>query len=117
MSGLTKSPEKIATKGNLIFNKHFTSIGHNINVLLLIDEEGNHINLFSTRQDITLEEVCSMIPECSKCILVDDSCSGPGINEETHEYYKFTQAEYDSYGGKTKIRKYKNKKTKKNKQL
>jgi hypothetical protein len=120
ISGLTKSPEKIAKKGNLIFNKNFSSIGDNINVLLLIDEEGNHINLFSTRQNISLEEVFTMIPECSKCIFTDASCSGPGINPETQDYYKFTQAEYDSYGGKTKTKKMKikkTKKTKKNKQL
>ena len=103
--GLVESPQKLAKIGNLIFNKEFTSYGPNINVLLLIDEEGNYINLFSEKDTYRLEELFAMIPQCSKCILLDHSCSGPGKNEETDEYYTFTKQELESYGGTRKKRK------------
>ena len=53
-----------------------------------------------------------MIPKCSKCILIDNSCSGPGTNKDTKKEYTFTKQELESYGGTRKIRK---KKTRKNK--
>jgi len=108
--GLSESPQKIANSGNLIFNKEFTSDGININVLLLINEEGNYINLFSNKDTYTLEELFAMIPQCSKCILLDSSCSGPGKNEETGKEYTFTKQELESYGGTRKKRKNKTRK-------
>ena len=103
--GLSESPHKIANAGNLIFNKEFTSKGKNVNVLLLIDEEGKYINLFSNKDTYTLEELFAMIPQCSKCILLDSSCSGPGKNQETGKDYIFTKQELESYGGTRKKRK------------
>ena len=110
--GLQESPQKIANRGDTIFNKEFTSKGINVNILLLKDEEGNYINLFSNKDTYTLEEIFSMIPKCSKCILIDNSCSGPGTNKDTKKEYTFTKQELESYGGTRKIRK---KKTRKNK--
>ena len=115
VSGLTKSPEKITTEDNPILNKIFSSIGTNINILLLIDNEGNYINLLSNIDTITLEKVFRIIPECSKCIFVDSSCSAPYIkNINDKRYYAFTKDELENYGGTRKTYK-KTKKTKKTK--
>jgi hypothetical protein len=108
--GLSESPQKLANAGNLIFNKEFTSDGINVNVLLLVDEEGNYINLFSNKNTYTLEELFAMIPQCSKCILVDNSCSPPGKNKETGKEYTFTKQQLESYGGTRKKRKNKTRK-------
>ena len=114
--GLSDSPQKVAKLGNTIFNKEFTSNGANLNVLLLKDEEGNYINLFSEKDTYTLEELFAMIPQCSKCILLDNSCSVPGTNKETGKDYTFTKQELESYGGTRKKQK-KRKKTIKNKNI
>jgi hypothetical protein len=114
--GLTESPQKLAKAGNLIFNKEFTSKGKNVSVLLVKDEEGNYINLLSEKDTFTLEELFTMIPQCSKCILVDSSCSGPGQNKETGKEYTFTKEDLESYGGTRKKRKNR-KRTIKNKNI
>jgi hypothetical protein len=111
--GLSETPQKVAKTGNTIFNKEFTLNGPNVNVLLLKDEEGNYINLFSEKDTYTLEELFTIIPQCSKCILVDNSCSSLGTNKETGKEYTFTKQELESYGGTRKKRK-KIKKTRKN---
>ena len=110
--GLCEPPEKIATKTNLIFNKFYTSNGVNMNVLLLIDEKGDYINLFTDTKRTSLKQIFDIIPKCSNCILIDDTCSllsvQPGIDPRTHRPYKFTKPDLLSLGGK---------KSKKNKKI
>ena len=100
---LTLCPERITNKE--IMNKTFTLDGPGVNVLLLIDSDGNYINLFSKRKtSFTLEEIFTYIPECSDITYIDWSCSD---NDG-----KFTKEQLCSLGGKRKKRKKsKNKKT------
>ena len=69
------------------------------------------ILIYFQKRYIYLEEIFAMIPRCSKCILLDNSCLVPGTNKETGKEYTFTKQELDSYGGTRKKRK---KRTRKN---
>ena len=93
-SQLTFCPELVTDKK--IMNKTFTMDGPGINVLLLIDSDGNYINLFSKNQtSFTLEEILTYIPVCSDVTYIDWSCSDDREG-------KFTKEQLCSLGGKRK---------------
>ena len=95
-SGLTSAPEKTFTQDGYIFNKIFSSIGRNFNVLLLINDKGNYVNLFSNGVNtILLSEILNYMPSPNtQCVFIDSSCS------TSSNYY--TEKQLNTYGGKKK---------------
>ena len=76
-----------------MFNKNFLIKGRDFNVLLLIDEDGNYINLFRNHHDIIqLFDILHLIQNCAQCIFIDFSCS----------YSKFDKQRLERFGGKNK---------------
>jgi hypothetical protein len=88
-------------------NKSFTKNGKSVNILLLMDESGDYINLFSIKPTISLEEIVEKIPNCPTLLYFDQSCSNK-ISSVTHKQLR-------ELGGN--VKKEKKHKTKKNKKI
>ena len=86
----SKDKSKKYVGNEKMFNKNFLIKGLDFNVLLLIDEEGNYINLFRNQRDvIQLFDILHLIQNCAQCIFIDFSCS----------YSKFDKQRLQTYGG------------------
>ena len=93
---LTKIPEKIFRKQDKILDKTYDFNGPNFNILLLIDESGDYINLFSIKNSFKLTEILTYTPVCSNFIIADFSCS---FNESLSE------EQLNTWGGTKKRKK------------
>ena len=80
-----------------ILNKMFSSGESKVCLLLLYNDRGEYINLFSLQSTFTLQNVLKRIPNCSNCIFVDLSCSSKDID------INYKQLQY--MGGKRKTKK------------
>ena len=87
-------PNKIFTRNQPILNKLFDAFDSKVCLLLLYNDRGEYINLFSIQPRFTLQNVLKRIPNCSNCIFVDLSCSSK------EDYIVHKQIQY--MGGKTK---------------
>ena len=93
---LTKIPEKTFRKQDKILNKTYDFNGPSLNILLLIDDTGDYINLFSIKKKFQLTKILSYIPLCSKLFISDFSCS---FNE------LLTEEQLNTWGGTKKRKK------------
>jgi hypothetical protein len=93
---VNKKVKETYEKGTKMFDKEFNGdYATGLNVLLLIDEEGNKVNLITIKKYWFLFEILRMLRGCKQVILLDNSCSeGEG----------YTQEEYDKHGGRRKRR-------------
>jgi hypothetical protein len=97
---ITTIPNKTFTYNQPILNKIFDAIESKVCLLLLYNDRGEYINLFSIHPRITLQNILKRIPNCSNCIFVDLSCS------DKEDYIVHKQIQYMG-GRKTKRKKYK----------
>ena len=105
---MKKIPNRTFSFQQPILNKIFTVDEEDINLLLVYNDRGEYINLFTPdRSSITLQNLLKRIPNCSNCILIDKSCSS------SNELIVQKQIQY--MGGKKNKQKTKRKTKRKNK--
>ena len=92
---IKKIPNRTFAFQQPIINKIFSVTGDDINLLLVYNDRGEYVNLFTPDSaNITLQNLLKRIPNCSNCILIDKSCSS--------ELEPIVQKQIQYMGGKTK---------------
>jgi hypothetical protein len=98
---ITTIPNKTMVYNQPILNKLFSANESKVCLLLLYNDRGEYINLFSLQPTFSLQNILKRISKCSKCIFVDLSCS-PKEEDIVHKQLQYM-------GGKRKTKR-KNKK-------
>jgi hypothetical protein len=114
-SELEFSPEKLISKGELMFDKKFSS-NPGLSLLFIgFLENGKYKykNLFLVKSKITLTAILNdFIPACTDCVLVDMSCSTPckgfGVDQPALDRYGGTRTQKSKQKRRKCSRKIKN---------